>query len=254
MKKQSFKGTLGEYHWRETDDGSHTLYSEYFDENCHSTAGATAETLYNYVEGCECAQFLENQGRVHIFEVGFGTGIGLTASLAYLNRKEGHISFTSCELDRELTRMSLESLIKSQEIDAFSWDEEYQIYKGTSGNCNFQIIVGDIRERIQVWAHSPYYQRIDALYQDAFSPKRSPSLWTHQWFSELAKHSHEATVMGTYSSTKAVWKAMVKAGWVVKMVPGYGLKKISTRAYRQGIMSQEILDLMERSPIEALSD
>ncbi len=257
MSKKNFQGTLGEYIWEETEDGSYTLHSTFFSENCHSTAGAVAETQYNYVEGCEVLHFLLKHRAVHIFEVGFGTGIGLETTLVALKSKleqNDKVLFTSCELDKELTHYSLEALKEKGTLETYHWDEELQVYQGRAGIVEINIIVGDIRKRISLWSSSKYYQKIDCLYQDAFSPKKSPSLWTYEWFLELGKHSHSHTVMGTYSSTKSVWKAMVRAGWIVKMVPGHGLKKISTRAYRQGEMSEEILELMRRSPVDALCD
>lgn len=261
-KKPNFNGTLGTYKWELTEDGSYTLYSEYFDENCHSTAGAVAETVYNYILGTQVPQFLKAQEKVAIFEVGFGTGLGLKSTLDYIldHFDKPQINFTSSELDRELTHHCLLELQQSGYIEEISWSEKDQLFHGSfndrfHSNSKWLVLVGDIRKRIEYWRQTPFFEVVDCIYQDAFSPKRSPTLWTHQWFSQLAKIAKAETVMATYSSTKAVWKAMAQAGWAVEMVKGHGNKKISTRAYYDGrVMEQEILNLMQRSPTPALSD
>ena len=57
-----------------TEDGTFTLESNLFTENCHSTAGAYEETLFNYVNGTEVKK--SKQAEIKIFEVGFGLGLG----------------------------------------------------------------------------------------------------------------------------------------------------------------------------------
>ncbi len=266
-KYKEFSGSLGTYRWELTEDGSYTLYSDYFQENCHSLSGAVEETLYNYILGTRIPQVLKQKGSVNIFEVGFGTGLGLKTTYDFI--KDGHpqaqLNFVSSELDKELTHQSLLRMQEGGWISEISWREKEQVFSGNFTmiahkeglhlDSHWLVLVGDIRKRIDHWRQSERFLPVDAIFQDAFSPKRSPSLWTQQWFSQLAKIAHQDTVMSTYSSTKAVWKAMVKAGWSVEMVKGHGAKKVSTRAYfDQREMSEEILDLMRRSPIAALSD
>ena len=68
----SFKGKLGNYEVVPTQDGSTTLYSQYFGEACHSTSGATIETISHYVQGTK----LLDQDNPQVLEIGFGTGLG----------------------------------------------------------------------------------------------------------------------------------------------------------------------------------
>ncbi len=262
-KYKEFRGSLGSYKWERTEDGSYTLFSEYFNENCHSLSGAVEETLYNYILGTNIPQIIEKNSKVSIFEVGLGTALGLKITYDFISKHspENILNFTSCELDKELAHQSLLILQEEGIIDEINWSERHQFFSGRfafdklNESSSWLVIIGDIRNRLEAWIQSPYFQKVDCIYQDAFSPKRSPTLWTYQWFSQLTQIAHSNTVMSTYSSTKAVWKAMVKAGWSVEKVKGHGAKKISTRAfYDKREMSAEILELMRRSPIKALSD
>jgi len=264
MDNKTFSGSLGNYRWEETQDGSLTLFSEYFNENCHSTSGALEETLYNYIEGCKIDNFIQEKNAVHIFELGLGTALGLKTTLDHIQHSAKlsnvELLFTSCEIDKELAAYALNQLHRDGYISTPLWNESDQLFHGQFSDplfnetSTFKILIGDIRKQFTPWLNSGHFKEIDAIYQDAFSPKQCPSLWTHQWFSDLALASHEDTIMSTYSSSKAVWKAMVEAGWKVQKVRGHGIKKLSTRAYQKGEMTQEFLELLHRSPTCALSD
>ena len=112
MKNIKFTGSLGDYRWEETDDGSLTLFSEFFNENCHSTSGAREETLYNYIQGCNIDHFIKENSSLHIFELGLGTGLGLKTTLDHLYKSapstQIEFLFTGSEIDKELAAHSLD--------------------------------------------------------------------------------------------------------------------------------------------------
>ena len=76
MSTKQFNGKLGTYKVIETADGTPTLFSSHFDEACHSLHGAVAETLYNFIEGCDLDILAKKYSPLNILEVGFGTGTG----------------------------------------------------------------------------------------------------------------------------------------------------------------------------------
>jgi tRNA U34 5-methylaminomethyl-2-thiouridine-forming methyltransferase MnmC len=65
----------------ETEDGSWTLFSEAFQEACHSTTGARAETLLHYIQGCRILEKAKIHSPLVVLEIGFGLGIGLLTTL-----------------------------------------------------------------------------------------------------------------------------------------------------------------------------
>lgn len=67
---------------------------------------------------------------------------------------------------------------------------------------------------------------LDAIYQDPFSVKKNPSLWTYEWFTMLRQKSHENTILGTYSTSASVKKTLLKSGWLYEERPGYGRKRL----------------------------
>lgn len=251
-KPDSFQGTLGQYHWQETDDGSQTLYSDHFQEACHSTAGAYQETLHNYVEGCAVSERLEQVKDFTIFEVGFATGLGLRCTLDKLQNATIPFHFISCELDQVLVEQSLQQF--PEFVGSMIEKEGLTYFQGACDRKKLTILIGDVRHTLPLARQQSLLPSFHAIYQDPFSPKKNPRLWTWQWFTLLRELSHEDVILGTYSSTKAVWKAMIKGGWRVYEIAGFGQKRLSTRAKLSGQTSPSVLAWCERSPTPALAD
>ena len=84
----------------QTEDGSKTLYSKLYDENCHSTSGAVSETILHYIEGCKINETSKKHSPLKILEVGFGAGIGFLETVKALNQTP--FEFISFEIDEEL--------------------------------------------------------------------------------------------------------------------------------------------------------
>jgi tRNA U34 5-methylaminomethyl-2-thiouridine-forming methyltransferase MnmC len=252
-KNSRLLGSLGTYEFLETDDGTMTLHSAYFDEACHSTSGALKETIHNYVLGTKVPQRLE-RGPLCVFEVGFATGLGLKATL--LNASYDHhknLTFVSSELDGLLCQHFLEALKSDEIIESFH-TTDFGFQGRSIHGATIYILIGDVRETLPLWRKNSLFLKFKAIYQDPFSPKKNPSLWTKEWFSELKAASESEVILGTYSSTKAVWKSMIAAGWKVTEVPGYGKKRLSTRAMLEGESSKNVIEWCKRSPAPALCD
>lgn len=245
--------SLGEYKYQLTDDGSQALFSSYFDELCHSESGAYSETVHNYIKGCEITEKAQKQSKIVIFEVGFGTGVGLKCTLDSLSDFNTHLTFISCELDEKLAFHSMEKLGIKFEVKSLDKSNLEYIF-AISKNFKVIILLGDVRKTFPIAKEQGLMEKFDAIYQDAFSPKKNPRLWTCQWFDDLAGLSKETTIMTTYSTTKAIWKAMMQAGWKVECIQGFGNKRTSTKAKRQGVSSSDVIEWTIKSPISALKD
>jgi chorismate dehydratase len=117
----------------------------------------------------------------------------------------------------------------------------------------FEILIGDARIELPKYANEKK-PKWNAIYQDAFSPKRNRALWTKEWFTVLRDHSAPDVVMSTYSSSSSIRKSMTEAGWKLSAGEGFGAKRTSTRAKLTGETDPGILDSLARSPAKALSD
>lgn len=240
---------LKDYGLVETEDGSFTLYSNAFGEACHSTSGAKAETKLHYLEGCK-VQEKAAVGPISILEVGFGTGLGFEMSIDLLKSSPFRHQFVTLELDPELVKYFFE-----QHKIEHEWknEEEFSLVYGTSRNTNFFIVIGNARTTLASFL-AKYHLKFDAIYQDAFSPKRNPVLWSKEWFTLLKQHSNRDAILSTYSASNSVRKSLLEAGWTIQNGEKFGPKKSSTRARLEGETEQGILEVMKRSPSKAIVD
>ncbi len=231
---------LKNYKLIETEDGSTTLYSERYQEACHSTHGARAETRLHYIEGCKVTDFLSEQNSIHILEVGFGTGIGLEETMKVC--KDSQLLFTSFEIDPELAEHSLNRL----GLPYTKIDSDFIVESET---LRVEVIVGDAKQRIK-----DLKNKYHAIYQDAFSPRQNADLWTVEWFKALKNISEKSVRMSTYSASSSIRKSMLEAGWSLQSGVKFGPKRTSTRADLSGKSDQEIIDRLQRSPVSAITD
>lgn len=243
------KREIPNYKWILTEDQSYTLYSEAFGESCHSTTGAKSETILHYIKGCDIEAKL-SRGPITILEVGFGLGVGLLTSLERLQGSSHQWTFISLEIDKELILWFIQEYqIKGE----WKKSETFDYFETQIKNCHLIILVGDARKTLPEFMKKKSL-KWDAIYQDAFSPKRNPILWTVEWFELLKEYSNQEVLMSTYSASSSIRKSMIEAGWKLTKGDKFGPKRTSTRARLSGETDQDILTHLKNSPVPSLRD
>ena len=249
-----FKGMLGNYKIIETEDGTTTVHSEFFDENCHSTAGAYQETIYNYIEGCEISNFIENEEITNILEIGFGVAIGPECLMDRFDGKTDKIiNFISTEIDFDFALWATQNSSFAKKYGArfenFNASNECISFK--IDNFNFKILIGDARKTLPLYDDLQFH----CIFQDAFSPKKNPLLWTIEWFQELKKHSKPNVILSSYSSHMSIRAALYGAGFLVESRKGFGIKRTCTRALLQEYKKlSPVMEEIKRAAHTALTD
>lgn len=241
------------HRWIPTEDGSLTLYSEHFQEACHSTSGAREETLLHYLRGCQIVEKLRTKDALTILEVGFGTGLGLELTYEETVDLNKPLHFVSLEIDREL----VEWFFARPENSAYKVERKshmgLEYIEGQRGHMSFVILIGNARQGLPLYLkHHPL--KWHAIYQDAFSPKRNPVLWTTEWFELLKNFSAEDVILSTYSASSSIRKSLREAGWQLSKGDKFGPKRSSTRARLTGETDPDIAETLERSPVSAIRD
>ena len=234
----------------QTEDGSFSLFSEAYQEGCHSSSGAREETELHYLKGCQVREKLAAQRSVSILEVGFGTGLGFEMTRDLVEQEGGHLHFLSIEIDADLTIWSFERLGLKFNSEPFL---SGSLYSAEDKYFSLRVLVGNARALLPHYLES-FSQKFSAIYQDAFSPKRNPVLWTTEWFTLLKTYSGPEVILSTYSASNSIRKSLRKAGWSLRKGEAFGPKRASTRADLLGDSDQDILDQMNRSPAQAIED
>ena len=239
------------HEWVETADGSYTLFSEAYQEACHSPAGAREETLLHYIKGCQ----IESKTDLAILEVGFGLGIGFLTTYEILKDQERRWSFLSLEIDEKLLEWFRLENQNHSFLKNLKWElsGELKTLSARDTKTELTILCGDARSKL------PEYLLTDpplwnAVYQDAFSPKKNPTLWSVEWFTLLKSHSKIDVTLSTYSASDSIRKSLIEAGWKLHKGEKFGAKRTSTRATLTGETDPEILLTLSRSPVPAFRD
>jgi tRNA U34 5-methylaminomethyl-2-thiouridine-forming methyltransferase MnmC len=265
LTKSTLQAPTPCHSWVDTEDNSQTLYSKTYDENCHSTSGALSETYFNYVEGCHICQRMEatSEEAFTILEVGLGLGLGVKATFEKLQSKAigRPLHFISLEIDPMLVNLvQKETIIEAASFPGLNDLKKLQldgdtIYQAQKGQNKLSILIGDARNTVQALSKitdSP----INAIYQDAFSPKKNACLWTTEWFRQLAHLSSKDVILSTYSSSTRIRLALREAGFNVFSASGFAAKKHATRAALSSTLQnyQSLEDTLAVSQTTSLKD
>ncbi|MBY0402646.1 MAG: hypothetical protein K2X66_02015, partial [Cyanobacteria bacterium] len=97
---------------------------------------------------------------------------------------------------------------------------------------NFHFLWGDLRSQIQRLnlqnnLNTPF---VDAIFHDAFSPRKIPELWSQDLFNEYIKLLNPGGVLTTYSVSKPVRQGLHNAGFKLFDTQKLGTKKGGTLA------------------------
>jgi tRNA U34 5-methylaminomethyl-2-thiouridine-forming methyltransferase MnmC len=217
-----------------TEDGSYTLWSERFQEHCHTLSGARTETLEYYIYGTNLKRLVVNKGAASILEIGFGTGLGVEVTKEELDSLNHQYKcfFLSTEIDPELVELVKQNHPKESLIGGLKTTEYFSFpcYENKVAGFHLIVLIGnavDMLDKLKEKHPHPF----DVIYQDAFSPPKSPELWSEKWFSLLRENfTKNSSILSTYSASQSVRDALKKSGWTVHHAKGFGKKRASTRA------------------------
>ncbi|HHB93828.1 MAG TPA: hypothetical protein ENK88_01595 [Campylobacterales bacterium] len=204
-----------------TVDGSTTLFSKEFGESYHSTFdGALHETLYKHV--IPAFSFQKDKKELTILDICFGLGYNTLATIYYIKKEnlKKKIHILSPEFDKELIKLlstfeypkefdSLKNIIMELSQNFYYEDEQFKI----------EILLGDARVSIP-----QIKQKIDIVYQDAFSPKKNPLLWTKEYFADIKSLCKEDTILTTYSIAISARMGLYENGFNIFLSDSDGVR------------------------------
>ena len=221
------------------EDGSKTLFSKEFNEPYHSTKdGALHESLEKHVK--PALQIKKDAKSLVILDICFGLGYNTFATIYYLQKQniKTKIHIISPEFDEELIRSlntfdypkefdNIKHIIKAISQNLYYEDEQFKI----------EILLGDARQTVP-----NIKEKLDVIYQDAFSPTHNPLLWTKEFFADMANISKEDTILTTYSTAAAIRLGLYENGFLI-FVYYPEMARYSTIASREMLEGFEYIDM-----------
>lgn len=225
----------------ETSDGSLSMYHPGVGEDFHSSTGARTEARELYVARSGYLNALLHGGDIRVLDVGLGLGYNalLTWDTWFKSNSPGTLTMMSLEKEVSL----VEGLRVGSGPWMKDWTSEEKVRSGqlvpteygyccqfthTSGvNGRWQVFLGD--------ALSGHWldevdKPFDFIWQDAFSPKKCPGLWSPQWFCLLQPICKRDATLMTYSVARQVCQALEQAGFCWEKIPAMGHKRHWLRA------------------------
>ena len=201
----------------ETADGSHSLFHAGLNETYHSRHGALQESMHVYIKAGLDHVASRVPGEIHLFEMGFGTGLNALLTQAWADKYQRLVRYTSIEaypLPAEVWRQMNYGVLL-QQADAFeqlhstAWNREarlsdhFVIQKHQTGLADFQT-----------------NNRFHLVYYDAFAPEKQPELWTVAIFEKLRALLRPGGVLVTYCAKGQVKRNFKAAGFSVESLQG----------------------------------
>ncbi len=233
----------------ETADGSYTLYNPLFGESYHSvSAGALRESLEKFLFPSQLVERVKRGDvkEVSILEIGFGLGYNLVVTLHHLLEIDPNLSLRYVSLDREITPLIGELKLPDPYGELYERIKKHLAEGKTSfsvGGAKVEILLGEARETIKTLEG----ERFDAIYHDAFSPKRNAELWTLEFLGKLKGLLDERGFWVSYSTALPVRRALYELGFRMFSTRPIGRRSPGTAATPKGEpLNDYLLPLTEK--------
>lgn len=210
-----------------TGDGSHTLFLPELEEHYHSVNGAIQESMHVFIEA-GLRQL--KQEVVHIFEVGFGTGLNAFLSLIESDTSR-EIHYTTIEA----FPLSLPIIKQLNYADKYSQEQQDLFHKlhevewGTeqeiTSSFYFTKIHADLNQ-----LNFDIIKSVDIIYFDAFAPDKQAEMWSQQIFDHMYNMTNNKGLLVTYCAKGVVRRMMQQSGYKTERLPGPPGKREMLRA------------------------
>ena len=198
----------------------------------HSVHGALQESQHVFINAGLQKAMEENAGkRLHIFELGFGTGLNALLTMLFATTHKIKVDYTTVEkfpLDISMAAaLNYCSRLNAGELQSVflklhSCNEEELI--SLTPYFDFRKFHRGVEQLPQSVAG------LDLIYFDAFAPAAQPGLWAVEIFELLWQRANSGAILTTYCSKSWVRRNIEAAGWVVEKIPGPWGKREMVRA------------------------
>lgn len=216
----------------ETDDHSHTLFSEHFKATYHSTRGAMSESKHVFIKnGLQFFYEQHSPKEISILEIGFGTG--LNAFMTYLFAKECGLKINYHSIEAfpvhaaEAIKLNYANNFSESERFIFNYMHQQEWNRGEEITKDYLLT-----KHLCLLENFNSSQKFHVIYFDAFSPSEQPELWTEHIFKKMFDLLDDNGILVTYSAQGQMKRNMKSAGFKVTALSGFGGKREMTRAQK----------------------
>ncbi|MBW8200265.1 tRNA (5-methylaminomethyl-2-thiouridine)(34)-methyltransferase MnmD [Flagellimonas abyssi] len=212
-----------------TGDGSKTIQIEDWDEQYHSKHGAVQEAYHVFIE--HGLRLFQNR-KVHLLEIGFGTGLNALITLHEAVRQNLQIDYVGVEA----FPVSMEEVNQLDYCEQLGFEGLEQMFQKMH-SCPWEEVIS-ITTDFSLLKQKKDFKQIDQqdlfnlIYFDAFGARVQPELWTEKIFLKMYQALAIDGVLVTYAAKGSVRRAMQAVGFTVERLPGPPGKREMLRALK----------------------
>ena len=213
----------------ETQDGSHSVFSEKFGVSYHSKYGAVQESRHVFIEeGLFVKALVKKQFR--ILEMGFGSGLNAFLSFLEAEKRQLQLHYTTVEAYPLPVELALElnypAILNAEsqasafaELHESAWNEDVRL----SPNFTLRKILLPIEE-------ATFEARFDLIFFDAFAPDTQPELWEETLMRKMYEALLPGGILVTYCAKGSFKRTLKAVGFEVETLKGPPGKREMVRA------------------------
>lgn len=212
-----------------TADGSFTLRIHELDENYHSGHGALQEAKHVFIENGLKTVELET---IHVFEMGFGTGLNALLTLNDSLKNSTRIYYSGVEA-YPVELEFINELNYGQYLEGYNKDLFLEMHAKDWGqpvdltpNFTFEKIHAKIEDYLAET------EKFDLVYFDAFGPRAQGEMWELNILAKMYEMLKIGGVLVTYCAKGQFKRDLKSLGFEVQSLPGPPGKREMTRAVR----------------------
>ncbi len=233
MSKEKEKTiTQGEPTIVDTQDGSHTMFSERFQVSYHSKYGAIQETRHVFIEAGLYAK-ISGAKSISVLEFGFGTGLNALMTLLEAEHRQLPIHYQTVEA----FPISADKAEKLNYPSQLMLPEKKDVFLELH-RCEWNV-PAQITPYFTFTKHRTAFFEVnfeevfDVVYYDAFAPTSQPELWEPDILAKPFNALRKEGIFVTYCAKGQVKRHLKSLGFRVEALPGPPGKREMTRAIKE---------------------
>jgi tRNA U34 5-methylaminomethyl-2-thiouridine-forming methyltransferase MnmC len=215
----------------ETQDGSHSIFSEKFGVSYHSKYGAIQETEHVFINAGLRTKAAE-QSEIYILDIGFGTG--LNAFMTFLESKKLglKIHYTGVEA-YPITLEAAKQLNYAEQLQLP--ENQANFIKMHEANWNETVSIGNNFQLTKVkkkFEDLDFNNQFDVIYFDAFAPTSQPELWEIPLLEIMYNSLKTKGIFVTYCAKGQFKRNLKSVGFQVEALAGPPGKREMTKGVK----------------------
>ncbi len=213
----------------ETQDGSHSIFSDEYQVSYHSKYGAIQESEHVFINAGLRLKAVE-QSDISILEIGMGTGLNVYMTYLEAQKRALNINYVAVEAFPITIEQAKDLNYPEQLKNPETVDDFMKIH---ASNWNETVVLNEDFNLVKVdkkFEDLTYSNQFDIIYFDAFAPSFQPELWTVELLQIMYNALKSEGVLVTYCAQGQFKRNLKSIGFTVEPIPGPPGKREMTRA------------------------